>query len=89
VDARSINELIEELDKLKKDWSSEAIKHNSSDASCGAGRPKVLLAGSREVVLGNTSACASPVSNALSRSVSTLGRGWRQDTVLDGVLPLQ
>lgn len=39
VEARSINELIEELDKLKKDWSSEAIKHNSSDATHGAGRP--------------------------------------------------
>lgn len=89
MDARSINELIEELDKLKKDWSSEAIKHNSSDATCSAGRPKVLLAGSRVVVLGNTSACASPISNALSHSISTVGWSWRQDTVLNGVLPLQ
>lgn len=39
MEAKSINDLIEELYKLKKDWSSEAIKHNSYDATCGAGRP--------------------------------------------------
>lgn len=39
MEAISINDLMEELDKLKKDWSSEAIKHNSYDATCSAGRP--------------------------------------------------
>lgn len=39
MEAKSINDLIEELDKLKKDLSIEAIKHNSYDATCGAGRP--------------------------------------------------
>lgn len=39
MEAKSINDLIEELDKLKKDLSSEAFKHNSYDATCGTGRP--------------------------------------------------
>lgn len=41
--ARNINDLIEKLDKFEKNWPSEAIKHNSYDATCGAGRPEVLL----------------------------------------------
>lgn len=39
MEAKTIDDLIEELDKLKKDWSSEAIKHNSYDATPGAGKP--------------------------------------------------
>lgn len=39
MEAKSINDLIEELDKLKKDLCSEAFKHYSYDATCGAGRP--------------------------------------------------
>lgn len=39
MEAKNINDLIEKLDKLEKNWSSEAIKHNSYDATCGAGRP--------------------------------------------------
>lgn len=39
MEAKNINDLIEKLNKLEKNWSSEAIKHNSYDATCGAGRP--------------------------------------------------
>lgn len=39
LEAKNINDLIEKLDKFEKNWPSEAIKHNSYDATCGAGGP--------------------------------------------------
>lgn len=88
MEAKNINDLIEKLDKFEKNWSSEAIKHNSYDATCGAGR--ALSAGCWRLrgYSWEQCSCVSPVCSAPSQWTSTFGQIWSQDARIDGSLLL-